>query len=506
MESPPQKPSSFTAIAQNFGRLLETSSIPSMETKLIPPDFPLVSQIGEEALKPIFPAYQDLSDAVNGLNTKIGSIIRRQNEDYLQEYRSEMVDVQKELGEMRKKYEDFMTRHNGVEQIDELKKQINSYKEAAIRLDETLVKKDKHIQVLKNKINFLEEERRFLNDYITNAVRKNKLISIERHTKPPKDSQCYPRAPRGSVDNRPTIEKSKTADMEDDKNDIFKLSKISPEVYNQDVVNLQFETGIAQVDEFLNELKNKDFGDKARVLKDLESFCKNLAVTFERRFQESRKKIMKEKVKLDGLVNSKLVAKTELAEIFEDCVKRVKLNIEKRRLDGLKLGREGNELAEKKALEAMKSIKIEHKDFLSQDKEKLLEFFVFDETVLNVIKYLISGPSQGISSKASPRDRAARHHNRSVEPHENALNMAEISEIPSDVKGIREKRKNSYQPIRPGNLQALSFNLPQISESQRDGTMSEHAKDDKRVTSLKMEQLIGYQSHVRKDVTRNYKM
>ena len=515
MESPTSKQSMASA-NQSFSRNFEINTLfPKNDGKLLQSEFAVISQVEEEALKPVFPAFQDLNEAVGGLDTKIGNIVRRQNEDYLQEYRNEMVSVQKELMEMRRKYEEFMTRNNGEEVVDGLRKEIHQLKKDAFKHDQVLIKKDKEIQILKTKINLLEEEKRFLNEYIATSVRKNKLISIERHTRPPIVTPPLVLR-RASEAKSVALDRSRAPDLSfnDDKNGIFKLSNILPEEY-QDLSNMSFETGISQLDDFLNNLKNRDFTDRFRILKDIESFGKGLSVSFDRKFQESKKKILREKTKIDGFLNSKLIARSELADIFEDCVSKVRGFVEKRRLEGLKLGREGSELAIQKALEAMRSVKIEYKDFLSQDKEKLIELFVFDDTVLNVIKYLISGGKGLQTNHTSNRPstlNAKKKQNQSMDQqHEPILGLSDLSDVSMDFQGIKDRRKHSVQPQRHGVLQPISFSSSQGSENQRDSGRDEQTRDERRSVMKKMEQLLGPEhpglNHLRmKDVSRNYKI
>ena len=521
MDSPTNNKLTFAMAAQDFGRLLETSSgLPKSEFKQFVPEFTAISNIKEDSLKPVFPVFKDLDEAVGELNVKIGGIVKRQNEDYLNEYRSEMLGIQKELMEMKRKYEEFMSNQTGGEQTDELKKLINSYKDEVLRLDKTILKKDKQILALKNKVSFLEEERKFLSDYIVTAVRRNKLISIERHTKPPENVSLMSKRlkSRGNSERRSVAaDKSKNLDnsYQDDQNDIFKLSKISPDAYQQDLTNHQFETGLLELDDFLNSLKNRDFGDRFRILKDVESFCKSIVFSYEKRFQESKKKIMKEKTRLDGFVNSKAFARAELADIFEDCIKRVKSTIERRRLEGFKIGREGSEFAEKRAAEAIKSIRIENKDLLSQDKEKLLELFVFDDTVLNVIKYLISG-GPGTNPRSTAKDLSYKRHNQSIGNTDAGLSLLEASDVSID-KTIRDRRKSSHQSVRTGNLQPFTQNLPQIVENHKDTLESEAGpREERRTTSAKIDQLIGTSQTAStqmvnnslrmRDITKNYKI
>ncbi len=126
MESPLGKQQAGANATQSFGRNFEVNSLfPNNGPKVFQSEFTMIAQVEEDSLKPVYPAFQDLNNAVHGLDAKISGIVQRQNEDYLQEYRNEMVGIQKELMEMRKKYEDFIARNNGEEQIEELKKQLN---------------------------------------------------------------------------------------------------------------------------------------------------------------------------------------------------------------------------------------------------------------------------------------------------------------------------------------------------------------------------------------------
>ena len=448
MESPTTKQSLGATMTQaGFGRAFDINSLlPKSENKLNQSEFNMLAQVEEDSLRPVYPAFQDLSHAVSGLDVKISGIVKRQNEDFLQGYRDEMINIQRELMEMRKKYEDFITRNNGAEQIEQMRKELNLQKIEVLKLDQVVSTKNKEIKALKKNITFLEEERAFLNEYIATSVRKNKLISIERHTKPPNMPQIRTPAGRANSEIRQRVEKIRTppedSSFQEDRNGIFKLSNIMSEDYGQDLSNVKFESGIAKLDEFLNEIKMKDFGDKFFILKEFESFAKGQSIQMDKKLHDAKKKILKEKTKIDGFLNSRLIARSELAEIFEECVNKCKQTIEKRRLDGLKLGREGSEFAEKKAVEAMRAVKIEFKDFLTQDKTQLLEIFLFDDTVLNVIKYMISG-GQGLNKRGNGKN--SPRLNQSVDQEQQPESILGVSELTLSLWHGTSKKKNFQQ-------------------------------------------------------------
>ena len=500
MESPTTKQSLGATMTQaGFGKAFDINSLlPKSESKLNQSEFNMLAQVEEDSLRPVYPAFQDLSHAVSGLDTKISGIVKRQNEDFLQGYRDEMINIQRELMEMRKKYEDFIARNNGAEQLEQMRKELNLQKVEVLKLDQVISTKNKEIKALKKNITFLEEERTFLNEYIATSVRKNKLISIERHTKPPNVPQIRTPAGRANSEMRSNrVEKIKTppaeSSFQEDRNGIFKLSNIMSEDYEQDLSNVKFETGIEKLDEFLNETKMRDFGDKFRILKDFEAFAKGQAIQMEKKLHDAKKKILKEKTKIDGFLNSRLIARSELAEIFEDCVNKCKQTIEKRRLDGLKLGREGSEFAEKKAIETMRGVKIEYKDFLTQDKNQLLELFLFDDTVLNVIKYMISG-GQGLNKKSNGKN--SPRLNQSVDQEqqpESILGVSELNDMSMDSRTGRARSKNSSQPFRRNLLQPTPLSQTRRLDTKRDGAGGEGEQQgqERKVTMMKMEQLLG---------------
>jgi len=517
MESPTTKQSLGATMAQSFGRGFDVHSLlPRNEPRSLQSEFNNLAQVEEDSLRPVFPAFQDLSSAVEGLDLKIGGIVQRQKDDYLQEYRNEMINIQRELMDMRKKYEDFMSRNNGADQIEQLRKELNNQKIEVLRLDHVISTKNQEIRALKKNIVFLEEERTFLNEYIATSVRKNKLISIERHTKPPNVPQIKTATARAASEIRSNrLDKVKTpredSSFQDDRNGIFKITNIMGDDYEQDLTKVKFETGIEKLDEFLNEIKTKDFGDKFRILKDFESFAKGQAILMEKKLQDAKKKILKEKTRIDGFLNSRLIARSELADIFEDSVNKCKIQIEKRRLDGLKLGREGSELAEKKAAEAMRTVKIEYRDFLTQDKQQLLEVFLFDDTVLNVIKYMISG-GKGLNKKSNEREKGGLKLNQSVdqEQPESILGVSELNDLSMDSRSGRARSKNSSYPARLLQPTPLSFGQ-RFDGAAKKGTPED---PDRRSTMMKMEQLLGTVpvvgqplSQVRmKEITKSYKI
>jgi len=317
------------------------------------------------------------------------------------------------------------------------------------------------------------------------------------------------------------LEKTRTQDysyQEEDSNGIFKLSNIIMDEYNQDLSNVKFETGIEKLDEFLNEIKTRDFGDKFRILKDFENFTKEQVINMEKRLQDSKKKILREKTKVDSFLNSRLIARSELAEIFEDCINRCKKSIERRRLEGLRLGRENSELAEKKAIEQMRGVTIDYNDFMNHDKAQLLELFIFDDTVLNVIKYMISG-GKGLNKRpaalSTDKEKNTRKHNQSVdqEQPESILGVSELNDMSMDARNTRSRRQNKSQNLRQSLLQPMPLNLAQ--GNNRESGEADKAFLERKATAQKMEQLLGTgpvlpqagNSQIRlKEITRNYKI
>jgi hypothetical protein len=67
-----------------------------------------IKDLEEPYLKPVYDAFVDLHTNIGGLNGKINDIVKRQSEDFMTAYKYEMQLIQKELKDIKKRYEEFM--------------------------------------------------------------------------------------------------------------------------------------------------------------------------------------------------------------------------------------------------------------------------------------------------------------------------------------------------------------------------------------------------------------
>jgi hypothetical protein len=84
----------------------------------------------------------------------------------------------------------------------------------------------------------------------------------------------------------------------------------------------------------------------------------------------------------------KLLQKNELAELFQDCVDRVKAMMGKRKLMTRQSGTP-HDKRKKSTVEASMDLKITEQELMLADKEKILELFVPNDKVMKILKYIV---------------------------------------------------------------------------------------------------------------------
>jgi len=140
-------------------------------------------------------------------------------------------------------------------------------------------KKNKEISSLKNRIKFLEEEKSFLTSYLKTMATKAKA---ERKPTSGGDEYGDPASSNLATENRNqgdisstqrgnrslSAMRGKKANTKEPEN-IFSLSKLTGDE------TVDIKTGVGKLDEFLNELKEKDFEDKYAIMVDGELFPKH---------------------------------------------------------------------------------------------------------------------------------------------------------------------------------------------------------------------------------------
>ena len=329
----------------------------------------------------VYDLYDQLSGLINNLDDKIDDMLNKSQSEFVQSYRTYMFKIQQEIKELRRKTDEAEIRIRQNEQIINLEKSSKLFREESFKLTETLNKKNKEIMMLKNKIQLLEEEKEFLTGYLKTMAQRNK------DNKPPQEEvtsnkfNAQIKLPFDSSTQR-GVGRSLSA-MRQRKNEkegdgIFMLSKLNDE-YLPD-----FESGLPKLNEFLNELKGRDFDDKLGIILDIQTFTKKFSNDYERKLVLMKKDIdreVKEKNKILSQRTTDFVVRSDLESIFIDCIEQVRREVFKRKTNQ-KRYYDKMPLLENTDGQAATAKTIEFKQFLNSDKQKILELFLTQEHIL----------------------------------------------------------------------------------------------------------------------------
>ena len=358
--------------------------------------------VQDETFIKVYELYDQLSGLITSLDDKIDDILNKSQSEFVQSYRTYMYKIQQEIKELKRKTDEAEIKIRQNEEIINLEKSSKLFRDESLKLTETLNKKNKEISMLRNKIKFLDEEKEFLAGYIKTITHRNKDNKHQSEEEGPSNRSNVPiklpfdssitsqRGPGRSL----SALRPRKIEKEDD--GIFMLSRLNDD-------NLpDFKAGIPKLNEFLNDLKERDFDDKVAIIVDIEAFCKRFYANQERKLDLMKKDMDREikvKHKILSQRTAELVAKSDLEYIFIDCIEQVRREIFKRKnnqkayYDKMpKLENVDNQMANAKG--------VEFKQFLNSDKQKVLELFLTQEQVLIALYDKLFPKAQSINSNA----------------------------------------------------------------------------------------------------------
>jgi len=340
------------------------------------------------------------------------------------------------------------------------------------------------------KISLLEKERNFLTHYIMGEVKRNKLIKLDR---------VSPIKPNFKISNVSNIDKSPIKRMATDidvsnkrvssqetrspwrlrneksfvKDEIFKVTRL-PE-HEIDLNNPIYAATLQKLEEFLLKLKEKDWENRLGILQEVEGFYKDLIIGYEIILRDLKEKYEREKTKMKAQLAAKLVGRNQLEDFFLDCVNKVKGMIIRRRA----LSKNASNTYEKKsAREELPEYNIENDEFLNSDKQKVLELFLSNETVIRAIRYLTfwAGEKKDLrsnenSTKGITEEETSFFTNMI---NDSFMNLSEVS---------HQKGNKSFIP------DISSVKLPQLADSRVDTSTSAKITDPEASRKSKLAQL-----------------
>mmetsp|Transcript_44936 Transcript_44936/g.140750 ORF Transcript_44936/g.140750 Transcript_44936/m.140750 type:complete len:429 (-) Transcript_44936:192-1478(-) len=123
--------------------------------------------------------YGRVQDVITSLNSKMGSMLAKQESEFLEAYRAHMYNVQKELQDLRQKVSDAENSLQKNDKVIKLEEEREWYRREALRLDAYTTAMKKDLKFMREKLEVLEENRDWFADQLKASKKQNKLLLAE---------------------------------------------------------------------------------------------------------------------------------------------------------------------------------------------------------------------------------------------------------------------------------------------------------------------------------------
>jgi hypothetical protein len=123
-----------------------------------------------------------LNGVVGTLNEKVAAVLQKQEKEFLRAYRSHMYTIQKELQALRAKADDAAIQLAKNEKIRALEAERDWYRGEALRLDGFCASLKSDVELMRDKLAAIEEDRAWLESQLKGSKRSNQLLRAELET------------------------------------------------------------------------------------------------------------------------------------------------------------------------------------------------------------------------------------------------------------------------------------------------------------------------------------
>ena len=274
---------------------------------------------------------------VDMLDTHIVTVLQKHEQDFLNAFKCQMFSLYGQLKELKKKNDENEIRLKRDEQLNTLQKSLDWFRQEAIKLGESTQFYKKEADKWKAKAESLQDDRNFLENQLKNTKRKLKLLEIERK-------------------------------FNDD--DSLK-SSIAPsqEALNKFVPN-------SKTGEIIEDLYNKH-GSQGNFLNELETYFHDLEVKYNESIRHLKSLVDVEKKKVKQITaqhSSNFFVKSDLENLFLECVEEVRKEISRRK---------AKSLVDQKYSKRSNTVQPDERMVMTpSDKRKILELLISNEQVL----------------------------------------------------------------------------------------------------------------------------
>ena len=275
------------------------------------------------------------------LNSDIDSVLQRHEQDFLNAFKCQMYNLYTQIKELKKAASNTGVNVKHNEELHKLQKSLEWYQQEAAKLGKTVEEYKQEIEIWKEKSNELETDCKFYKSRLKNAKRKLKMLKSQEQSKDDVQQTLI------------TVVETHSPSP---------LTKFVPE---------------SKSGEIISELLKKYNRKETQLFKDIEILMEKQAKSFAESAKHYQSIILNERKKMQNLSlmqSSVFLEKSDLENLFLDCVEEVKKEIGHRRAKSLRL--------QKFPLKNKNIPKEKGELFSPGDKRKIMELLISNEQVL----------------------------------------------------------------------------------------------------------------------------
>jgi len=380
---------------------------PNNRKKLMIPDF-MVSQY-----RRISEMHTELQEIVGKIEGKIDAVIVKEEKEFLAAYKSHLGKLQQELSSYRAKLDDkeFLLKKDN--QVGNLEQNLEFFKHETMRLLDVGQGYKLEIEKLKSTIETLKNDNEFLNNQLKKAKKENKLLQINL------------RKTEQQLSNSMSISKNSINLQGNQKNEL-------PQILQNDNKGRQ-PNYQAKFSEFIKSLKTFNC-DKNLLLDYCQKYYQQLTTRFDEIESNLKQQLEHERKIANKLRNNQiepLISRTELEQLFYECVEEVRRGTINRKIGYPKFIQQ-KEKANQTTFISTSGFENKSKVLKDLDKQKIIEKFMTNDKMLKLLY-------EAIFQKKDFKNRSDQ--NIVSELKENS-EKPEILGLPNEKEKIRAKSKS----------------------------------------------------------------
>lgn len=311
----------------------------------IVPDKSFMTEIGKvkegSSQERIIEYQNSIKNQILNLNTDIDSVLQRHEQDFLNAFKCQMYNLYTQIKELKKASNNTGVNLKHNEELQKVQKSLEWFKKEAVKLGETVEAYKEEIESWKKKSKELEADCKLYKSRLKSTKKKLKLLKITQEANAPNEQVLIT-----TVDPSPPPISAK-----------FASSSKSGEI----------------ISNLLQQYRRSE----SQLFKELERVMEKQAKHFSESTKHYQSIIANERKKLQNLSvmqSSVFMEKSDLENLFLDCVEEVKKEIGHRRAKSL--------MFQKFPLKSKETPKEKGEMFSPGDKRKIMELLISNEQVL----------------------------------------------------------------------------------------------------------------------------